>query len=117
LPLTYAGRYGHFRSSRFGCGSGGAVIGKLAIFLAPLIVLAALVLLAGWIGVRVGRVRERARRDAIDPNLFDGLHRWVGEVLSAVASPGLDDDLAVLPERLRAEGARLHQSATRTLTR
>lgn len=82
-------------------------MGKTALILAPLIVGAASMWLACWVGIQMGRRREAAMRQGISP-------RWAGDVVVLlrrllVVPTGSTDpaDFVVLPSEVHSAAQRL----------
>lgn len=84
---------------------------KVWLFVAPFVVLAAVVLLSGWVGVRIGRAREGRERQGIDPRWAVAAEDFARQVVAPPASSADLDDLVVLPVGLRDQGRKLLYAA------
>ncbi len=84
---------------------------KVFVFLAPLVVLAAIVLVSCWVGIRIGRVREARLRQGIDPKWADAVERFVRECLFRPADLADMDRMVIMPDKLRAQAQQLLYTA------
>lgn len=85
---------------------------KVWLFAAPFVVLAAVVLVSGWVGVRIGRAREARERQGVDPGWADNCTDFVREVvMPPVVGVAAIEDIVVLPEKLRDQGRKLLYAA------
>lgn len=82
------------------------MIGKLVIFIAILVLLAGIVLVAWRLGVTAGKAAQRRRQDTIDPMLHEQLKTFVRNI---IAPPATFDDIIVLPETIKRDAQLLHQ--------
>lgn len=80
---------------------------KVWIFLAPFVVLAAVVLVSGWVGSKVGRAREAALRQGIDPKWATAAEEFVRECVQPPTDLTAIHDMVVIPAKLRARGQQI----------
>lgn len=81
-------------------------MGKTAIILAQLILFGAVVWASVWIGSRMGRAREAAARQGIDPRWAGEVQQLLRDLLTPPKSDAMASDFVVLPQKLKS---RTHQ--------
>lgn len=81
-------------------------MGKTAIILAQMIVLGALIWFSVWVGGRLGRAREAAARQGIDPRWAGDVQQLLRDLLTPPKSDAMAADFVVLPQSLKS---RAHQ--------
>jgi hypothetical protein len=81
-------------------------MGKTWLILAPVIVAAAVIWGAVWVGIGIGRVREATARQGIDPQWAADVQRLLRELLLPPKSDAMAADFVVLPRPLKS---RTHQ--------
>lgn len=81
-------------------------MGKTWLILAPVIVAAAVIWGAVWVGIGIGRAREATARKGIDPRWAADVQSLLRDLLTPPKSDAMAADFVVLPRPLKS---RTHQ--------
>lgn len=88
-------------------------MGKTALILAPAIVAAAVIWFAAWVGTRIGRAREAAARQGIDPRWAGDVENLLRDLLAPPKADAMAADFVVLPRDLKSRAHQLYASSER----